>query len=391
MNDLCADIGYKSINHYGEQLCGDHVDIIEQSTKDGTVIVLADGLGSGVKASILSTLTSKIISTMMAEGLPLEECVSTIAATLPVCSLRGVAYSTFTIIHIKHNQTAEVIQYDNPKVILIRNEQNYDYPTTEMNIGGKKILKTVIPLQENDVFVAMSDGCPHAGIGTAYNFGWKREEIVGFVEMLVPVGYTAKTLSTMLVDECNRLYDDKPGDDATACVVRIRKREPMNILFGPPSNRDDCDRMMSLFFSKEGKHIICGGTTSSIAAKFLRKPLKASLKFEKSDIPPIAELEGVDLVTEGVITVNRVLEYAKDHLAENTKYDIWSQHRDGASLISRLLFEEATDINFYVGRAINPAHQNPDLPINFSIKMNLVEELSACLKQMGKRIKVSYF
>ena len=391
MNDLCADIGYKSINHYGEQLCGDHVDVIEQSNENATVIVLADGLGSGVKASILSTLTSKIISTMMAEGLPLEECVSTIAATLPVCSVRGVAYSTFTIIQIKNNQTAEIIQYDNPQVILIRDEKNYDYPTTEMNIGGKNILKSVIQLQENDVFVAMSDGCPHAGIGTAYNFGWKRSEIIDFVEMLVPVGYTAKTLSTMLVDECNRLYDDKPGDDATACVVRIRKREPMNILFGPPSNRDDCDRMMSLFFSKEGKHIICGGTTSSIAAKFLHKPLKPSLKFERSDIPPIAELEGVDLVTEGVITVNRVLEYARDHLAENTKYDIWSQHRDGASLISRLLFEEATDINFYVGRAINPAHQNPDLPITFSIKMSLVEELSECLRQMGKRIKVSYF
>lgn len=391
MNDLCADIGYKSINHYGEQLCGDHVDVIEQSNENATVIVLADGLGSGVKASILSTLTSKIISTMMAEGLPLEECVATIAATLPVCSVRGVAYSTFTILQIKNNQVAEIIQYDNPKVIVIRDEKNYDYPTTEMNIGGKKILKSVIPLQENDVFVAMSDGCPHAGIGTAYNFGWKRSEIIDFVEMLVPAGYTAKTLSTMLVDECNRLYDNKPGDDATACIVRIRKREPMNILFGPPSNRDDCDRMMSLFFSKKGKHIICGGTTSSIAAKYLHKPLRASLDFERSDIPPIAELEGVDLVTEGVITVNRVLEYARDHLAENTKYDIWSKQRDGASLISRLLFEEATDINFYVGRAINPAHQNPELPITFSIKMNLVEELSKCLKQMGKRIKVSYF
>ncbi len=391
MNDLCADIGYKSINHYGEQLCGDHVDVIEQSNENATVIVLADGLGSGVKASILSTLTSKIISTMMAEGLPLEECVATIAATLPVCSVRGVAYSTFTILQIKNNQVAEIIQYDNPKVIVIRDEKNYDYPTTEMNIGGKKILKSVIPLQENDVFVAMSDGCPHAGIGTAYNFGWKRSEIIDFVEMLVPAGYTAKTLSTMLVDECNRLFDNKPGDDATACIVRIRKREPMNILFGPPSNRDDCDRMMSLFFSKKGKHIICGGTTSSIAAKYLHKPLRASLDFERSDIPPIAELEGVDLVTEGVITVNRVLEYARDHLAENTKYDIWSKQRDGASLISRLLFEEATDINFYVGRAINPAHQNPELPITFSIKMNLVEELSKCLKQMGKRIKVSYF
>ncbi len=390
MNDLCADIGYKSVNHYGEELCGDHVDVVEQD-ENSTVIVLADGLGSGVKASILSTLTSKIISTMMAEGLPLEECVSTIAATLPVCSVRGVAYSTFTIIHLKNNDIAEVIQYDNPQVIIIRNEENYDYPKTEMNIGGKKIFKSVIKLRENDIFVAMSDGCPHAGIGMSYNFGWKREDIISFMETLAPVGYTAKTLSTILVDECFKLYGGKPGDDATACVVRIRKREPMNILFGPPSNRDDANRMMSLFFSKEGKHIICGGTTSSIAAKYLNKPIKASLNFEKADVPPIAEIEGVDLVTEGVITVNKVLEYAKDYLGENEHYEHWSLKRDGASLISRLLFEEATDINFYVGRAINPAHQNPDLPINFSIKMNLVEELSDCLKKMGKRIKVSYF
>ncbi|MBQ8183005.1 MAG: SpoIIE family protein phosphatase [Clostridia bacterium] len=390
MNDLCADIGYKSINHYGEQLCGDHIDIVEPD-EDSTVVVLSDGLGSGVKASILSTLTSKIISTMLAEGLSLEECVETIAATLPVCSVRGVAYSTFTIIHLKNNETAELIQYDNPHTIIIRNEKNWDYPKTEVNIGGKKIFKSVIQLQENDIFIAMSDGCPHAGIGTAYNFGWKREDIANFLETLAPVGYTAKNLSTMLIDECDKLYDYKPGDDATACVVKIRKRVPMNMLFGPPSNRDDADRMMSLFFSKEGKHIICGGTTSSIASKFLRKPLKPSLNFESSDVPPIAEIEGVDLVTEGVITVNKVVEYAQDYLGENKHYEHWNFKKDGASLISRLLFEEATDINFYVGRAINPAHQNPDLPINFNIKMNLVEELSKCLKQMGKRIKVSYF
>ena len=390
MNDLCAEIGYKSINHYGEQLCGDHVDIVEPSD-DSTVIVLSDGLGSGVKASILSTLTSTIISTMLAEGLSLEECVETIAATLPVCSVRGVAYSTFSIIHLKNNQTAELIQYDNPHAIIIRNEKNWDYPKTEMNIGGKKIYKSIIKLQENDIFVMMSDGCPHAGNGIAYNFGWKREDIIDFMEALSQVGYTAKTLSTMLVDECNELYGHKPGDDATACVVKIRKREPMNMLFGPPSNRDDADRMMSLFFSKEGKHIICGGTTSSIASKFLRKPLVATLKFEKSDVPPIAKIEGVDLVTEGVITVNKVLEYAKDYLGENKHYEHWNYSEDGASLICRLLFVEATDINFYVGRAVNPAHQNPDLPINFNIKMNLVEELSKCLKQMGKKIKVSYF
>ena len=390
MNDLCADIGYKSINHDGEQLCGDHVDIVDQG-ENSTVIVLADGLGSGVKASILSTLTSKIISTMMAEGLTLEDCVATIAQTLPICSVRGVAYSTFTIMHIVDNREMELIQYDNPMTILLRNGKNFEYPTTEMNIGGKKIYKSVIKLMEDDIFIAMSDGCPHAGIGLAYNFGWKREDIIDYMEVVSVAGYTAKTLSTILIDEVYRLYGQKPGDDATACVVKIRKREPMNLLFGPPRNLDDCNRMMSLFFSKEGKHIICGGTTSSIAAEFLGKKVKASLNFVQSDVPPIAEIEGVDLVTEGVITVNRVVEYAKDAIAENKLYEKWGVSRDGASLICRMLFEEATDINFFVGRAVNPAHQNPDLPINFNIKMNLVEELSKCLKKMGKRIKVSYF
>lgn len=390
MNDLCADIGYKSINHAGELLCGDHVDVVEQD-ENSTVIVLADGLGSGVKASILSTLTAKIISTMMAAGLKLEECVSTIAATLPICSVRGVAYSTFTILYLRNNQCMEIIQYDNPHVLLIRDGIMCDYHKTQMKIDGKKIFKSVIPLRENDVFVAMSDGCPHAGIGKAYNFGWSTEDIGAFLEALAPVGYTAKTLSTILVDECDKLYGRQPGDDATACVVRIRKREAMNLLFGPPFNPDDVERMLSLFFAKEGKHIISGGTTSSIAAKYLGKPLRATLNFEKSDVPPIAEIEGVDLVTEGVITISKVLDYAKDYLHENKRYEEWSLKRDGASLICRALFEEATDIHFYVGRAINPAHQNPDLPINFNIKMNLVTELSDCLRKMGKRIKVSYF
>ena len=390
MNDLCAEIGYKSINHDGEQLCGDHIDIVEQSN-DSTVIVLADGMGSGVKASILSTLTSKIISTMMAADLPLEECVSTIAATLPVCSVRGVAYSTFTIMHLINSRTIELIQYDNPHIIYIRDGALYDYAKTEVNIGGKTIYKSVIRLKEDDIIIAMSDGCPHAGIGIAYNFGWKWEDIAEYMLSMSEGGFTAKVLSTMLIDEVDRLYGGKPGDDATACVIKIRKRVPMNILFGPPSDRDDCDRMMSLFFSKEGKHIICGGTTSSIAAKWLRKPLRPKLDFERSDVPPIAELEGVDLVTEGVITVNKVVEYANDYIKNNDSYEEWGYSNDGASLISRLLFEEATDINFYVGKAVNPAHQNPDLPINFNIKMNLVQELSKALKLMGKRIKVSYF
>ena len=390
MNDLCFEIGYKSINHDGEQLCGDHIEVVEPND-NSSVIVLADGLGSGVKASILSTLTAKIISTMISEGLSLEDCVRTVATTLPVCSVRGVAYSTFTVLHFVNNERLDIMQYDNPPVLLLRNAQNVPYEKTEIVVDGKKIYKSTVWLREDDVIVAMSDGCPHAGTGLMYNFGWKTENIAEFLAPLAFAGYTAKNLTKTLIDEVERLYGGKPGDDATVCVARIRKRNPVNIMFGPSSDKNDSMRMASLFFAKRGKHIVCGGTTSSIVAKYLGKPIKPTLSFEKSDVPPIAEIEGVDLVTEGVITINKVLTYAKDHVAENTMYDEWSVGHDGASLIARLLFEEATDINFYVGRAINPAHQNPDLPINFNIKMNLVEGLSACLKQMGKRIKVSYF
>ncbi len=390
MNDLCVDIGYKSINHHGEELCGDHIEIVEQD-ENSMVVVLADGLGSGVKASILSTLTSKIISTMMAAGLSIDECVATIAATLPVCSVRGVAYSTFTIMHIIDNEMIEIIQYDNPQVIMLRNGVAYDYPKTEITIEGKKIYKTSIRFEENDIFIAMSDGCPHAGLGNTYNFGWKREDIISFMEVMALNGFAAKNLATLLIEECDKLYGNEPGDDATACIVKIRKREPINLLFGPPENRDDENLMMSLFFSREGKHIVCGGTTSSVAARYLNKPVEATLEYEKSDIPPIAKIEGVDLVTEGVITMNRVVEYAKDYLGNNELYEQWYFKKNGAALICQLLFEEATDIHFYVGRAINPANQNPDLPINFNIKMNLVNELVECLKKMGKYVKVNWF
>lgn len=390
MNNLCTDIGYRSLNKYGEQLCGDHVDVVEQA-ENSPVIVLADGLGSGVKANILSTLTSRIISTMMAQSMSIEECVSTIASTLPVCSVRQIAYSTFSIIQINRSEEAEIIQYDNPQVIFMRDGKSVPYPVTSMEIDGKTILRSKVALQENDVFVVMSDGAVHAGVGKYLNLGWQRDDIIRFLEMMYDGGYTAKTLSTILLNECNRLYQNEPGDDTTVCTIKIRKREPVNLMIGPPANPNDVQKMMALFFSKEGKHIVCGGTTSTLAAGHLHKQIHAQFNFVDPAIPPTAEIDGVDLVTEGVLTINQVLTNAQNYLADNENYANWSCKKDGASQICRLLFEEASDINFYVGRAVNPAHQNPDLPINFSIKMRLVDELADCLRRMGKQIKVSYF
>lgn len=390
MNNLCTDIGFMSLNKHGEQLCGDHVDIVPQG-ENSTVVVLADGMGSGVKANILSTLTSKIISTMMAEGMQVEDCVETIASTLPICAVRNVAYSTFTIIRIIENEEAEIIQYDNPHVVLLRNGKNWEYPREASEIGGKTIYKTRIPIQEDDTFIAFSDGAIHAGIGMSLNFGWERKDIIDYMEMMYDTSYTAKTLNTLLLDECNKLYGGSPGDDTTAVSIKVRERRLVNLMIGPPSNPDDLDRMHDAFFRETGKRIVCGGTTSTLAAKRLGKPVIAQLDYLDSEIPPTAKVEGLDLVTEGVITMSKVVEYAKDYLHENTAYSHWAYKRDGASLISRMLFEEATDVNFFVGRAINPAHQNPNLPITFNIKMQLVESLCQSLKEMGKRVKVTYF
>lgn len=390
MNNLCTDVGYRSINKNGEQLCGDHVEVIEKGD-NYTVLVLADGLGSGVKASILSTLTSKIISTMIANNMSIEECVSTIAATLPVCEVRKVAYSTFTIMCVRDNSEAEIIQYDNPQVILLRDGKNYDYAKNVSEMGGKTIYTSKIQLCENDVFIAMSDGAIWAGVGKYMNFGWQRENIIEYIEKLYEPNYTAKVISTLILDECNLLYGNEPGDDTTVAAIKIRQRKPVNLLFGPPADPKDANKMMSLFFSKEGKRIVAGGTTSTIAAEYLGTEVYPDLDYLDPDIPPTAEIKGIDLTTEGVITMTRVLEYAKSYITDNECYYDWSTKRDGASRIARILFEEATDINFFVGRAKNPAHQNPNLPINFSIKMRIADELAECLKKMGKRINVSYF
>ena len=391
MNNLWTDFGYISLNHVGEQLCGDRVEIIGDNENSMTM-VLADGLGSGVKANILSTLTSKIICTMMANGMPIEECVDTIVKTLPVCSVRKVAYSTFTIIRITNNSVAEIIQFDNPNVILLRGGKSVEYPIISRVIEGKTILESKIPLQLHDVFIAMSDGAIYAGGGKSMNFGGQRENIIEFAERVYDDTLSAKLISSLIVDECNKLYEGEPGDDTTVAAVRIRERAPVNLLFGPPADPKDCTKMMTLFFSKEGKKIVCGGTTSKIAADYLHEPITTSLDYGSDpDIPPVGHVKGIDLVTEGVITMSRVVQYAKEFLNNSDLQNMWSLQTDGASLIAQMLFEYATDINFFVGKAINPAHQNPDLPITFGIKIQIVHELTDCLEKMGKQVKVSYF
>ena len=390
MNDLWTEVGYVSLNKQGETLCGDRVETSGGGEEDVT-LVLADGLVSGVKANILATLTSKIVCTLASGGLPIEECVSAIASTLPVCSVRQVAYSTFTLIRVTGNRMAHIIQFDNPATIVLRGGEVFSYPTTTRVISGKSIWESAFPVECGDMFISLSDGAEFAGVGRALNFGWTRDAIATFASANYQPDSSAKTMAGMIADECSRLYGGKPGDDATIAVLRIRGRHPVNLVVGPPATRDQDMKMMNLFFAKEGAKIVCGGTTGGLAASYLHRTLVPTLDYPDPDVPPISHIEGVDLVTEGVVTLSKVLTYARDFLDSARLAPAWATGRDGASLIARELFENATDINFFVGLAINPAHQNPDLPITFGVKQQLIQNLAECLEKMGKHIRLSYF
>lgn len=391
MNEDCVlEAGYLSLNKKGEELCGDHVQYLDEG--DTQVLVLADGLGSGVKAAVLSTLTSTILSSMISSGLSIEECVDALVASLPVAKDRGnIAYCTFTVILVKDGDRAYVYNYDNPLPVLLREGREFPLVYRKTLTDGKEIMTAETHLYPGDSILAMSDGCIYAGVGETLNFGWGRKEIVNYLEGLYDPSFTAKILATMVVSRCNDLYNGHPGDDTTSAAIKLRKRSQVSIAIGPPTHKEDDTKMLSLFFSKKGKHIVCGGTTAKIASNFLGKPVLPSLVYEDREIPPTSTIEGVDLTTEGVITLNRVLSLADDYLGQNNKYFEWAYRQDGASRIAKMLFEEATDIDFYVGCAINAAHQDPRYDIGFNMKMQIVEKLSSKLKLMGKRVKVAYF
>lgn len=390
MNKLTADIGYKSINHYGEYLCGDTVQIVD-GVNDSKVIVLADGLKSGVKASILSTLTAKIISTMLGDGLPLEECVTAVASTLPISSEYGTAYSTFTIMHLIGGSRARIIQYENPNIIMLREGEPFELSCDKIKIGDKEILYSDIPIQEGDTFIMMSDGCPGANSELKYNLNWQEKQITEFVQILSIAGYNAQSLANMLIDECNRLYEGKPIDDTTACIVKIKKRQVANILFGPPCRPSNKHPMFSLFMSKHGLHIVCGGTTSQLLAEYLGTTVSKDTKYTHLEGPPMSKIDGIDYVTEGVVTVNRIVENAAKFLKDKGELDALARPKDAADILSRVLFEDVSDVNLLVGMAINPAHHGKDMIIGRQVKVKIAEDLKECLEKMGKNVLLTYY
>ena len=382
------ECGFVSLSKYSEKICGDYYTMVKKET--ATTIVLSDGLGSGIKANILATLTAKILSTMMAENMSIEDSVYTVAKTLPLCKVRNLAYSTFTIFQLGHfDNNAYLAQFDNPNAILMRDGKNYPYLSTCKIINEKEIYESNIKLQVGDMLILLTDGVTSAGLGRVAINGWQRDEVIKFIERWYTPSMSPQRMASALSDACMDLSLDNPQDDCTVAVFKIRKRQVVNLIIGPPEKIEEDKMILKLFFSKIGKKVVCGGSTSKMVSKYLNKPINIINTSGDEEIPAMASIEGVDLVTEGVITLSKVVEFGRKYV-KNTTISLDLEHKaDGASLLAKMLFEEATDINFFVGKAINPGHEIDGLKINSSLKKNFIRELESLLIKMDKKVKIS--
>lgn len=378
------DISVISRNKDGETLCGDQCTL-EWADDDATVI-LSDGLGSGVKANILSTLTSTMLTTMLKGDVPIEECVTTVAETLPMCKERKLAYATFTILQTNGSRV-RLIQYDNPSAVFVHDGAIAKYNYSVNFIQEKELHESHLHFDVGDMLVLFSDGVSEAGRGVTTDAGWARQDIEDFILRNYTPNVSAQRVAASILSTVKTLDFDAMHDDTTIVVARLRERCPVNIMIGPPESKDDDLSTIRLFFGKEGKHIVCGGTTAKAVAEYLGVKVRTLPGSGTEEVPPMSEIHGVDLATEGVVTINATMERIKAYLADGMYTLELARMKDGASRLALILLEEATEINVLFGNAINLAQQDGDF--GFERKLQLVQELRDMLTMAGKTVKMS--
>lgn len=388
LGGIPVGFGIVSLNKKKEKICGDYYTIITDPDSDSTVMVLSDGLGSGVKANILATLTAEMLSIMIARKVNIRTAVKAVADTLPVCSVRNLAYATFTVMVAEENEIC-LLQYDNPDVILLRNGKNVEYCRDILMFGEKEIHQSYFQFGKGDMLIFMSDGVTNAGMGKTTYAGWGREEVVEFCEQHYRDGMSAQEMSSAIADAGLALNLDETDDDLTVLTVAAMKKNIVNIMVGPPADREDDRSYFETFFQKEGMHVVCGGTTAKLVADYLQTEVAGLPDSGTEEVPAMSEIKGIDLVTEGLLTLEKLVDYCDDFQEDRTYFNQIIKKKDGAAELFRVLFAEATEINFFFGNALNDNYTS--LHIDREKKKKMALELIDHLKAEGKKVKICFW
>lgn len=383
---ISIDIGVHQLKKHGEELCGDSVEIVRTGKAD--LVVLSDGLGSGVKANILSRLTAKTAATMLRLGGHIEEVIDTVAKTLPIDRDINAAYSTFSILQIQNNGRLYLVEYDNPPVFIGNGNYLFSPRREERYIAGKKIYEYEFDVDDRDWLVLTSDGVLNPGTNGLMNVSWGWERLARFIEESYKEDKTAADWAEEIAGICYTLYGEKPGDDVTVVAVKIKQPQHVTILIGPPQNKADDPRVVRKLMDSPGAKVVCGGTTGEIVGRILGRKVFIDLSSVAEGVPPVGMLPGIDLVTEGAVTLVQTLE----HLKTNTRLKDLAQNRDGASRLTTLLMN-ANSIHIMVGTAKNDALavDCTDVPAIYAYKHHVIRDLINTLREMGKEVKEEYF
>ncbi len=380
------DIHSVSLNHQGEELCGDQVKVVR--SPDKTLVVLSDGLGSGVKANILARLTAEILVTMLRERVPLKDVLETVVGTLPTCKVRQIAYAAFVVVEIEQaTGRFQVINFDCPPPFLLRAGKLIRLEPRVETILGRELHLSTGFLERGDFLGIISDGVLYAGMGVTMNFGWGWEQIGDYLEQIASSRpASASAVVRRLMEKTSSLYNGQPGDDATLAGVLAREPNRLMVFTGPPTDKSLDEQCVERLLHFEGRKVVCGGTTGNIVANHLGETVDLDLTTLREDVPPIGSLPHIDLMTEGILTLARTLRLLKESHGDASRVML---DRNGASLFARELLR-ADSILFLAGEQVNPYYQNPLLPRNISIRHNLIEQIAEILTGFQKTVQIEW-
>ncbi|MCD6551136.1 SpoIIE family protein phosphatase [Thermotoga sp.] len=378
---LTCDIYFASKNKRGEEVCGDSIRVRKDSEK--VAVSVSDGLGRGIKARILSTLTATIATTMLANGLPVRDVFKTILATLPVCQVRGISYANLcSVVCDFGKEICTVVEYEFPVVMLFEGGERISIEKQKIEIGSRKVLIWGFKPKENMTLLLATDGLSQAGMGTElFPLGFGERNIEIEMKHLLRNHVEPDDIVKHFVKLAERLDRNVQGDDTLVACLRFREKRVLNLFIGPPEKKEEDGECVKKFLSLPGKKIVCGGTTGQIFERVTGKKIEIDLYTFSENSPPIGRMEGIELVTEGIVTLTQVFRYLEGQ-AENVGY--------GAKVLVKALLE-ADEINFFVGRAINPAHQNPLFSHDISLKFRIVKDIARILQERGKIANVQYY
>ena len=386
------EVGLAQEKKAKQAACGDVFH--SQHLDDGrrVISVLADGLGSGIKASVLATLTATMAAKYIAGDDDIGRAAETILRTLPVCSERKVAYSTFTIVDMDRWGETRIIEYDNPPFLLMHDAEAASLPVREYRMptsfGRDAVIReTRFKANPGGRIVVCSDGVTQAGVGSrAAHLGWGSGAEAAFVQKTVKENPTisARELAKAIVRQALLLDGGKAQDDTTCGVIYFRKPRKVLVLTGAPVNRDNDKELAKRAATFDGKKVVCGGTTTSIISRELGLPVNMDLSNLDPELPPISHMQGFDLVTEGAIT----LAAAARMLDEHDSMD--SQKPNAATMLANALLDSDI-IHIIAGTKINEAMQDPNLPQDLDIRRNILRRLQRVLREKHlKEVRIEF-